>query len=90
MEEFTFLIRGTEIITVYDDALADFLKQGEGVSIRRASHVEPTPEGKWIADMSPAVQQYDIKCDNPILGPFDLREEALTAERAWLEERIFR
>ena len=46
--------------------------------IRRGSHVEPTEDGRWTADLAP--------CDGPLLGPFDRRSEALTAEVAWLTE----
>src|SRR5882724_12745149 len=87
--EFTFSIKDGALVAIYDDALADFLKVGQGVSIQRASQVEPTPDGKWTADMSLAIQQFNIECDNPILGPYDLREQALEAERSWLKERIF-
>ncbi|QDU92338.1 hypothetical protein [Lignipirellula cremea] len=45
--------------------------------IARASYVEPNASGQWIADLSPV--------DGPILGPFELRSAALTAERKWLE-----
>ena len=48
------------------------------LSIARGSHVEPTPDGQWTADLSPV--------SGPILGPFRSRSEALTAERRWLEE----
>ncbi|MCC9608557.1 hypothetical protein LOC68_09670 [Blastopirellula sp. JC732] len=48
------------------------------LAIARGSHVEPTADGQWTADMSPV--------DGPILGPFPSRSEALDAERAWLEE----
>ena len=48
------------------------------VSIRRGSHVEPTPDGHWTADMSPV--------NGPVLGPFEHRSEALEAEVHWLEE----
>jgi hypothetical protein len=47
------------------------------LSIARASHVEPTPDGRWTADMRPVI--------GPVLGPFALRSEALAAEHAWLE-----
>jgi hypothetical protein len=46
------------------------------VNIRRASHVEPTTEGRWTADLSPV--------GGPMLGPFALRSEALDAEQQWL------
>ena len=46
--------------------------------ITRASHVEPTPDGLWTADMRPLI--------GPMLGPFDRRSEALEAEHAWLQE----
>lgn len=44
--------------------------------IVRASHVEPTADGNWSADLSPV--------DGPVLGPFAKRSEALTAEADWL------
>jgi hypothetical protein len=46
-------------------------------AISRASYVEPDPEGRWWADLSPT--------DGPMLGPFVHRSEALAAEHAWLE-----
>jgi hypothetical protein len=46
-------------------------------TITRASHVEPTPEGRWLADLAPV--------GGPVLGPFDRRGQALQAEREWLE-----
>ena len=46
------------------------------VDIQRASHVEPTTDGRWTADLSPV--------GGPMLGPFALRSEALDAEQQWL------
>ena len=48
------------------------------LSIRRGSHVEPASDGEWTADMSPV--------KGPLLGPFRLRSDALSAEREWLEQ----
>jgi len=48
------------------------------LTIARGSHVEPTSAGEWTADLS--------LVDGPVLGPFDSRSEALTAEREWLEQ----
>jgi hypothetical protein len=48
------------------------------LQIRRASHVEPTSGGQWLADLSPIC--------GPLLGPFVCRSEALTAEEAWITE----
>ncbi len=48
------------------------------VSIRRGSHVEPTSNGRWTADLSP--------CGGPVLGPFAVRSEAIQAEIVWLVE----
>ena len=45
--------------------------------ITRGSHVEPTSDGRWLADLSPV--------QGPLLGPFITRSEALQAERRWLE-----
>ena len=47
-------------------------------SITRGSHVEPTDDGQWTADLSPV--------GGPILGPFPARSQALEAERCWLED----
>ena len=46
------------------------------VNIRRGSHVEPTSDGKWTADLSPV--------GGPILGPYESRSSAIEAELAWL------
>ena len=46
------------------------------MAIERASHVEPTPSGQWLADLSPV--------RGPVLGPFSQRSQALTAESVWL------
>jgi hypothetical protein len=46
--------------------------------ISRASHLDPTGEGRWMADLAPA--------GGPLLGPFQRRSEALAAEVAWLEQ----
>jgi hypothetical protein len=48
------------------------------LTIQRASHVEPSADGRWLADLSPV--------SGPVLGPFDLRTEALSAEITWLEQ----
>jgi hypothetical protein len=48
------------------------------LTIRRASHVEPSADGRWLADLSPV--------GGPVLGPFDLRTGALSAEVSWLEQ----
>lgn len=60
---------------IYDESI-DLAALGR-VSITRASHVEPDPQGQWVADLSPV--------GGPRLGPHPLRSEALAAERKWLE-----
>jgi len=45
--------------------------------IRRASFVEPDPNGQWWADLAPS--------GGPKLGPFVCRSQALDAEQTWLE-----
>lgn len=61
---------------IYDDDLRFLLDEGIG-RIERASHVEPTVDGRWQADLAPV--------QGPVLGPFETRKEALAAEVAWLE-----
>ncbi len=48
-----------------------------GMTIVRGSQVEPDEDGQWSADLSPV--------SGPVLGPFRLRSQALTAEARWLE-----
>jgi hypothetical protein len=59
---------------LYDESL-DLSALGP-LSIRRASHVEPTDNGQWTADLSPL--------GGPVLGPYPLRSSALTAEEEWI------
>lgn len=66
--------RGT-VRCVYDEAI--YLAALGTLHITRGSHVEPTSDGRWTADLSPA--------EGPLLGPFSARSEALDAERRWLE-----
>lgn len=49
------------------------------VSTRRGSHVEVDDENQWWADLAPV--------GGPRLGPFPFacRQQALDAERQWLE-----
>ena len=70
-----FVAPDGRVRAVYAEEL-DLTRFGE-LSIRRASHVEPDPVGRWHADLSPV--------GGPVLGPFDRRSEALEAEHAWLE-----
>lgn len=62
--------------TIYSE-LVDLRPLGK-LAITRGSHVEPTEDGQWTADMSPVA--------GPILGPFASRSAALAAEQDWLEE----
>lgn len=63
---------------IYNDELADFLKEGDA-TIHRVSNVEPAEGGGWTATM----------LDGMVLGPFALRQEALEAEVAYLKEQMF-
>lgn len=65
---------------LHDDALAPLYQEGTP-HLFRASNVEPTSDGEWLADMSPIDGE-------TMLGPFPLRNDALAAERAWLNQRL--
>jgi hypothetical protein len=66
---------GGRVDSVYGE-LIDLAALGS-LRVRRASHVDPDPDGHWSADLSPA--------GGPVLGPFPRRSEALAAEQDWLE-----
>jgi hypothetical protein len=67
--------RDGTVRAIYDESL-DLALLGR-LSIRRASHVEATPEGRWQADLTPV--------GGPVLGEYNRRSDALEAERVWLE-----
>ena len=67
---------GGWIKAVHHDALA-WQRLGS-VLIQLGSHVEPTANGEWTADLSPV--------GGPVLGPFAKRGAALAAEVRWLEQ----
>lgn len=66
---------GGGVRCLYDEALD--LSSFGALQISRGSHVEPTADGQWSADLSPV--------DGPVLGPFPSRSAALAAEREWLD-----
>ena len=69
------LIESTgKVRCVYDECL-DLTSLGQ-LHIERGSHVEPTIDGRWTADLSPM--------NGPVLGPFAIRSSALDAEQIWL------
>ncbi len=67
---------GGTVRCVYAEAIP--LAALGAAAIRRASHVEPDPNGHWTADLSCV--------SGPRLGPFPSRSEALQAEQRWLED----
>lgn len=71
-------VQGGRVQAVWDDRLLPVLQRGldNVFHVERASHVEPTPQGTWTAEM----------VAGPVLGPFSTRSEALDAERAWLRK----
>ncbi len=62
---------------IYDDEFRPLMDEGVA-TVKRVSHVEPNGDGEWEADLSPI--------GGPTLGPFMLRQDALDAEVAWIEE----
>ncbi len=68
------------VVCIYSEDL-NLLSLGP-LAIARASHVEPSSQGLWQADLSPVA--------GPLLGPYQLRSEALAAEVAWLEQNLHR
>ena len=58
----------------------DIAALGNLQSITRASLIEPTNRNQWAADMRPI--------GGPVIGAFDKRSDALTAEIYWIEKYI--
>ena len=74
---------GCPMTFIYNDSLEPLLRLGKS-TVQRVSHVEPYQDHRtkemngWVADMSPV--------NGPELGPYELRDEALNAEREWLSK----
>lgn len=64
---------------VHSDSVAQLARGLGELRIARASHVEPTSDGRWQADMSPV--------GGPALPATDTRAESLAQEHAYLSER---
>ena len=67
--------RGGSVRCLYGETI-DLAALGS-LEIRRGSHVEPDPQGRWMVDLAPV--------RGPKLGPFKQRSDAVKAEQAWLE-----
>jgi hypothetical protein len=76
---------------VYNDAIADLFGDDAQVRTRRASHVEPHPNGGWYADMAPVggpvLMDESTRTPQGVLA-FRTRAEALFAEVAWLDTHL--
>lgn len=74
---------GGKMLAIYSDTLATAMRGTGAMSVRRASHVEPSRDGKtWEADMSPV--------GGKVLRGFKLRSEALAAEVSYLERKVIK
>lgn len=71
-----FSLDGT-VRGIHSDISQEIAQAIGTIHIKRASHVEPTLDGRWTADMTPS--------GGPVLGPFQTRSEALEREVEWLE-----
>ena len=71
------LIETTGTVRCVFDEEIDLGQLGQ-LSIQRGSHIEPTHDGQWTADLAPV--------QGPLLGPFPFRSAALAAEMKWLQE----
>ena len=63
--------------SIYQESIS--LRPLGALSIRRASHVEPIEDGRWITDLSIS--------GGPVLGPFETKSQALEIEVEWLRTR---
>jgi hypothetical protein len=75
------VIKGGNILAIYDDSLVAMFGEAASVETRRASHVEPDG-AEWSADLSPV--------GGPILRNFKTKSEALSAEVRYISQHIVR
>jgi|SRR5581483_1464998 len=70
---------GRLVRAIYNDNLRELFNKLGLAQTHRASHVEPDENNNWIADCSPI--------GGPKLGPFERREDALTAEVTYINTK---
>lgn len=83
MEKVKINIKSDKMVFIYKDSMIPLLEIGKA-DVKRASHVEPKENNgkiEWTADLSPIIP-------GKVLGPFNTREEALSAEVEWLEDNL--
>ena len=79
-KQLKLVVKNGQIKAIYDDALTALMPEAE-VTIKRASHVEPHElYGGWYADMRPV--------DGPVMVGFFTRQQALDAERDYLNRHV--
>jgi hypothetical protein len=66
------------VVFIYEDG-HPLMSLGNAFT-QRASHVEPTKEGMWVADMAPV--------GGDLLPPQAIRARALALEVIWLEQNM--
>jgi hypothetical protein len=70
------------VTCIYSDQLVPLLDELGVCDVVRASHVEPTGDGRWQADLRPV--------KGPLLPPTRTRQQSLDREVQWLEEHACR
>jgi len=65
------------LVFIYSDELAFLSTLGE-TTTTRASHVEPGPDNKWYADMSPTAQKCRVCLETLSLDSFAIRSDGGT------------
>jgi hypothetical protein len=78
-EKVMFIDPDGTVTFIHDDQLMALVNPTDKVKTERASHIEPTADGRhWTADLSP-ILGFEF-----VLGPFPTRQAALDAEHSWL------
>ena len=84
-----------EGISIYDDDVIAILKDCGSCTVQRASHVEalanlPEEVKQRIENKDPSLWWVDFSPvnENILLGPFESRQDALDAEKEWLENYL--
>jgi hypothetical protein len=74
---------------IHDDDLYQLLAPAFQLETFRASHVEPTADGRWEVDVAPLIaRKTGVAPGRTVIAVTDRRDEALAAEALWVRNYL--
>jgi hypothetical protein len=75
-----------DVVSVYNDDMRDVYSALGDFTLERASHVEPTHDGRWLVDLSPFISR--CKGLPYMYAFFEKRRDAIKFEIEWIRRHL--